>query len=86
MLGHVFKKVGWVFPLSATVYVCHKNTKGELNTLNWLVKTLRDCSYALAVLPVYEIGFICRTVYLNSMDNCQTIAILALSITFNCSA
>ena len=86
MLGHAFKKVGWVFPLSAILYVCHTNTKGELNTLNWLVKTLRDCGYALAVLAVYNISFICRTVYLNSMDNCQTTAILALSITFNCSA
>ena len=42
MLGHVFKKVRSVFPLSATVYVCHKNTKGELNKRNWLVRHTKE--------------------------------------------
>ena len=40
------------------------------NILNLLVKILSYCYYVLAT--VYEISFICRTVHLNSMVNCQT--------------
>ena len=54
------------------------------NTLNLLVKIIRYCYYVLAT--VYEINFICRTAYLKSMVNCQTLAMVALYFTFNCDA
>ena len=54
------------------------------NSLNWLVNVFRYCYYVLAT--VYEISFICRTVHLHSLVNCQTPPILALSFTFNYNA
>ena len=83
----MFFKVGKVLPFSAMVYVSHNNTKDELArkyTLKWLVKILRYCYYVLAT--VYGTSCICRTVYFNSMVNCQTPSVLALSYNFNCTA